>query len=79
MLREQITRRARIRAFVRERAEAARFEHANGDLTETALRIGRLQALMFPTVMLVFNASSVAVLWFGARTGSRTARSRSAR
>src|SRR5262249_53526037 len=25
-----------------------------------------LQALIFPTVMLVFNASSVAVLWFGA-------------
>ena len=27
---------------------------------------GRLQALMFPIVMLVLNVSSVAVLWFGA-------------
>jgi ATP-binding cassette subfamily B protein len=27
--------------------------------------VGRLMALMFPTVMLVLNVSSVAVLWFG--------------
>ncbi|WP_438004184.1 ABC transporter ATP-binding protein [Sorangium sp. So ce321] len=66
VLREQITGVRVIRAFVRERAEAARFDRANGDLTETALRIGRLQAMMFPTVIFVFNASSVAVLWFGA-------------
>jgi ATP-binding cassette subfamily B multidrug efflux pump len=35
-------------------------------VTEAALRTGRLLALIFPTVMLVLNASSVAVLWFGA-------------
>src|SRR5205814_6324210 len=34
-------------------------------LTETALRVGRLMAYMFPTVLLVLNVSSVAVLWFG--------------
>ena len=28
-------------------------------------------ALMFPTVMLVLNASSVAVLWFGGAPGER--------
>ena len=39
---------------------------ANADLTDTALRAGRLMALMFPIVMLVLNVSSVAVLWFGA-------------
>ncbi|WP_437332894.1 ABC transporter ATP-binding protein [Sorangium sp. So ce394] len=66
VLREQITGVRVIRAFVRERAEAARFDRANGDLTEAALHIGRLQAMMFPTVMFAFNASSVAVLWFGA-------------
>src|SRR6185312_10306499 len=27
--------------------------------------VGRLMALMFPSVMLVLNFSSVAVLWFG--------------
>ena len=38
---------------------------ANDELTDTALRVGRLMAFMFPTVMLVLNVSSVAVLWFG--------------
>ncbi|MDB4955336.1 MAG: carbohydrate transporter [Myxococcales bacterium] len=65
ILREQINGMRVVRAFVRERSEAARFDSANGDLTATALKVGKLQALMFPTVMLVFNASSIAVLWFG--------------
>jgi ATP-binding cassette subfamily B multidrug efflux pump len=67
VLREQITGMRVVRAFVREPAEAARFEDANADLTGIALRIGKLQALMWPTVMLVFNASSIAVMWFGSR------------
>jgi ATP-binding cassette subfamily B protein len=65
VLREQITGVRVVRAFVREPQETARFAGANLDLTRTALRVGRLMALMFPTVMLVMNASSVAVLWFG--------------
>lgn len=67
ILREQITGMRVVRAFVREPVETGRFGEANLELTENALRVGRLQALMFPTVMLVFNASSVAVLWFGAK------------
>ncbi|HEY4990749.1 MAG TPA: ABC transporter ATP-binding protein, partial [Nakamurella sp.] len=55
-----------VRAFVREPLETRRFATANQQLTDTAVRAGRLMALMFPTVMLVLNASSVAVLWFGA-------------
>jgi ATP-binding cassette subfamily B protein len=66
VLREQITGIRVVRAFVREPYETRRFGGANADLTETALRAGRLMAMIFPTVMLVFNASSVAVLWFGA-------------
>jgi ATP-binding cassette subfamily B protein len=66
VLREQITGVRVVRAFVREPAEVARFDGANADLTGTALRAGRLQALMFPSVMLVFNFSNIAVLWFGA-------------
>jgi ATP-binding cassette, subfamily B, multidrug efflux pump len=65
VLREQITGMRVVRAFVREPAEAVRFDEANGELTGLALRIGKLQALMWPSVMLVFNASTVAVMWFG--------------
>ncbi|MBC7441706.1 MAG: ABC transporter ATP-binding protein [Ramlibacter sp.] len=66
VLREQLTGIRVIRAFVREDLETARFGRANEDVTETALRAGRLMALMFPVVMLVLNVSSVAVIWFGA-------------
>jgi ATP-binding cassette, subfamily B, multidrug efflux pump len=66
VLREQLTGIRVVRAFVRERYELSRFAAANTRLTDTSLRAGRLQALIFPTVMLILNVSSVAVLWFGA-------------
>ncbi|HEX9561673.1 MAG TPA: ABC transporter ATP-binding protein, partial [Candidatus Dormibacteraeota bacterium] len=66
VLREQLSGIRVVRAFVRERDEAARFAEANAKLTSTALHAGRLMVLIFPTVMLILNASSVAVLWFGA-------------
>jgi len=66
VLREQISGVRVVRAFVREPLETRRFADANAQLTDTAIRAGRLMALMFPIVMLVLNASSVAVLWFGA-------------
>jgi ATP-binding cassette, subfamily B, multidrug efflux pump len=66
IMREQITGIRVVRAFVREDFETARFGVANGTLTTTALNVGRLQALIFPIVMIILNASTVAVLWFGA-------------
>ncbi len=65
LLREQITGVRVVRAFVREEHETERFAMANGDLVSVALRAGRWQALLFPVVILILNASSVAVLWFG--------------
>lgn len=65
VLREQIAGIRVVRAFVREPIERQRFGAANDDLTDTALQVGRLMALMFPTIMLVLNAASVAVIWFG--------------
>ncbi|MGD9955396.1 MAG: ABC transporter ATP-binding protein [Candidatus Nanopelagicales bacterium] len=65
VLREQISGIRVVRAFVREDEERARFGIANDELTDTALRVGRLMAFMFPTVLLVLNVSSVAVMWFG--------------
>ena len=66
ILREQLTGIRVVRAIVREPEEAQRFSVANDAVTQTALRGGRLQALMFPTATLVVNLSSVAVVWFGA-------------
>jgi ATP-binding cassette subfamily B protein len=66
VLREQITGIRVVRAFVREPEESARFATANADVTEVALRAGRLMSLMFPTVGLIINGASIAVLWIGA-------------
>ena len=66
VLREQITGIRVVRAFVREDQERARFARANTQYTGAALAVGKLMALVFPIVMVIFNASTVAVLWFGA-------------
>jgi ATP-binding cassette subfamily B multidrug efflux pump len=66
VLREQITGIRVVRAFVREPHEVKRFGESNAALTSTALRAGRLMALVFPVVMLILNMSTIAVLWFGA-------------
>ncbi|WP_201465460.1 ABC transporter ATP-binding protein [Janibacter melonis] len=66
ILREQITGVRVVRAFVREDVERDRFARANETYTGTALAVGRLMALAFPLVMVIFNASTVAVIWFGA-------------
>ena len=67
ILREQITGVRVVRAFVREDVERERFAEANRTYTGTALAVGKLMALAFPVVMIIFNASTVAVLWFGAQ------------
>ncbi|HEY2041159.1 MAG TPA: ABC transporter ATP-binding protein [Jatrophihabitans sp.] len=66
VLREQISGIRVVRAFVREPFETKRFDTVNRGLVDVAMGVGRLQALIFPVVMMVLNASSVAVLWFGA-------------
>ena len=65
LLREQITGVRVVRAFVREPHETERFAGVNGELTKVAVRAGRWQAFLFPTVMLILNVSMVAVIWFG--------------
>ncbi len=65
VMREQIGGIRVIRAFVRETYEEERFEQANAELTDVTLYVGRWMAALFPVVMLVLNASTVAVIWFG--------------
>lgn len=65
VLREQISGVRVVRAFTRESHERERFEVANQDLTATALRVTRIFALAMPSIMLILNLSSVAVIWFG--------------
>ena len=65
VLREQISGVRVIRAFVRDSHETQRFAGASTDLYDVSLGAGKLMAMMFPSVMLVLNLSTTAVVWFG--------------
>ncbi len=55
-----------VRAFDRVKSEEQRFDQANVELTDVAIRVNQLVASLMPIMMLVLNFSSVAILWFGA-------------
>jgi len=63
--REGLTGIRVIRAFNRISHEKRRFETANRNLTDTALKVNRIMALMMPAMLLVLNFSSIAIIWFG--------------
>ena len=66
VMREQITGVRVVRAFIRGPSEQRRFEVANADLTGTSLRVNRIFALAFPSLLGIMNLSTIAILWFGA-------------
>jgi ATP-binding cassette, subfamily B, multidrug efflux pump len=66
VMRETLSGVRVIRAFVRTPHEEQRFDTANRDLFDTSLKVNRLFAITIPTMTLIFNLSTVAVIWFGA-------------
>ncbi|TFG62323.1 MAG: ABC transporter ATP-binding protein [Spirochaetales bacterium] len=65
VLRERLTGIRVIRAFNRVAHEKARFEEANADLTRNYIKINRIMAFLMPTLMLIMNFTTLAILWFG--------------
>lgn len=55
-----------IRAFGKEKEEQARFNASANELAKTAVRVGKLSALLNPMTYVVTNLAIVAVVWFGA-------------
>ena len=66
LMRETLAGVRVIRAFVRTRHEEERFDVASRDLMDTGLRVNRLFAITMPSLMLIMNLSTVAVLFLGA-------------
>ena len=54
-----------IRAFDRGARQRERFDHANLDLTNTAIAVNRLLAVLMPALILMLNFTSVAIIWVG--------------
>lgn len=60
-----------IRAFSRQESEQSRFNEAANDQTETAVRVGKLSALLNPLTYAIMNLAILAIIWFGGdRVGS---------
>jgi len=54
-----------IRAFDRGAHQRDRFDRANLDLTNTAISMNRLIAVLMPALILMLNLTSIAIIWFG--------------
>jgi ATP-binding cassette subfamily B protein len=65
VLREYLTGIRVIRAFNREVYEKKKFHKANLNLTETAIKVNKLMAILMPLMMLILNLTIVAIIWFG--------------
>lgn len=65
VLRENLTGIRVIRSFNRIEHEQKRFNEANFDLTQTAVKVNKIMAAMMPIMMLVMNFSTIAIVYFG--------------
>ncbi|MDQ0876830.1 ATP-binding cassette subfamily B multidrug efflux pump [Paenibacillus sp. V4I3] len=65
VLRENLTGIRVIRAFNRSEHEKRKFEKANLDYTQTAVKVNVIMSTMMPIMMLVFNLGVVVILWYG--------------
>jgi ATP-binding cassette subfamily B protein len=64
--RENLTGLRVIRAFNREKYEEGKFEQTNRELTSINLFINRLQSALQPVMLLIFNFTSILIIWVGA-------------
>lgn len=65
ILGENLTGVRVVRAFNRIKHEEERFDAANHEVTDVAIKVNQLVASMMPVMMLMINLSSVAIIWFG--------------
>lgn len=65
VLRENLTGIRVIRAFNRLESENRRFEGANRDLTDNAIKVNKIMAMVQPAMIIIMNLTSIAIIWFG--------------
>lgn len=64
--RENLSGNRVIRAFSRQQDDKERFDDCNAELAGTAVRAGRLSALLNPLTYVIAQAAIIAIVWFGA-------------
>lgn len=54
-----------VKAFIRMRHEAERFDEANINLSQQSIRVTRMLSVLFPSMALIINLSMISIVWFG--------------
>ncbi|MCT3299687.1 ABC transporter ATP-binding protein [Lactiplantibacillus pentosus] len=65
VFREGLTGVRVIRAFRQDKFEQNRFEDANQDYTQNAIKVNTIVALAYPVMTLIMSGTNVAIVWFG--------------
>ncbi|WP_318765752.1 ABC transporter ATP-binding protein [Lactiplantibacillus carotarum] len=65
VFREGLTGVRVIRAFRQDKFEQNRFEDANQDYTNNAIKVNTIVALAYPVMTLIMSGTNVAIVWFG--------------
>lgn len=64
--RENLSGNRVIRAFGKQDSEQQRFNERNMELSQTAITVGRISALLNPLTFVIAQAAIIAIVWFGA-------------
>jgi len=73
VMREALSGMMVIRAFNMQDHEAARFDKANRNLTDTMLFISRVMVVMMPVMMLIMNGLALLIIWIGSHQVAESA------
>lgn len=65
VFREGLTGVRVIRAFNKAAYEENRFDAANKDYTQTAVKVNTIVAIMMPLMTLIMSGTNIAITWFG--------------
>lgn len=65
VFREGLTGVRVIRAFNQTIFEEKRFDDANKDYTQTAIKVNTLMSFLLPIVTLIISITNVSIVWFG--------------
>jgi len=65
IINEKLTGVRVVRAFNKSKYEEERFDKANKDVTNVAIKVNQMMATMMPVIMLLIHVSSLSIIWFG--------------
>ncbi|MGY3749066.1 ABC transporter ATP-binding protein [Vagococcus acidifermentans] len=68
VFREGLTGIRVIRAFNQSKFETKRFDKANKDYTDTAIKVNTIMSFMMPVLTLVISGTNVSIIWLGSHS-----------